>query len=251
MKNIVRLTVLMLLFSCTTRLTGQMNPPGAPHEKQTWYDALLRKFNPQDLDYGEWLESRRQAFLDATVRNRYFWYSALVTALEVCTLAAYWKRTREAEHTLWVVAAWIADLYNHDLHSRQVAREAIDRFNRHVEQCNHAIESAGSSNGRPGWRSTQLEELKEESRRKDIEIERISQERNRLQEELTRKTAVMSELSLRVDALRKSSSTGAMATSSHEVEIAPGERMRLVQRINQLEEELYASQQQNKRVKGG
>jgi hypothetical protein len=251
MTHIVRLTILMLLLVCTTRLTGQINSPGAPHDKQTWYDALLRKFNPQDLDYGEWLEKRRQAFLDATVRNPYFWYSALVTGLEVCTLAAYWKRAGEAERTLWVVAGWIADLYNHDLHSRQVAREAIGRFNRHVEQCNHAIESAGSPNGRPGWGSTQLEELKQESRRKDIEIERISQERNRLQEELTRKTAVMSELSLRVDALRKRSSTGATATSSHEVEIAPGERMRLVQRINQLEEELYASQQQNKRVKGG
>lgn len=271
MKQLVRLTVLMLLLVCTTRLTAQMRARDVPHEKQTWYDALLRKFNPQDLDYGEWLEKRRQAFLDATLRNPYFWYSAVVTALEVFTLAAYWKLARDAERTLWLVADRIADLYNHDQHSREVTREAIGRYNRHIEQCNHATESEGSSNERPGWGNSQLEAAKEETRRQATEIERISQDRDRLQEQLTRKNAWTNELSSRVNDLQaqltrnsaetnqpssrvelgKNTLTGAPTTSSRGDEIAPGERMRLVQRINQLEEELYASQQQNKRVKGG
>jgi hypothetical protein len=34
--------------------------------QQTWYGALLRQFNPDNLDRGQWLEQRRQAFLEQT-----------------------------------------------------------------------------------------------------------------------------------------------------------------------------------------
>src|SRR5207302_6239895 len=38
--------------------------------RDNWYEFLLKQFNPDDLDYGTWLEQRRQAFLDASKIGR-------------------------------------------------------------------------------------------------------------------------------------------------------------------------------------
>jgi len=72
----VLLTGLSLLVT-TARGQGPQ-PPYQPRE--TWYEFLLRQFNPSDFDYGEWIEERRQALLEATVQTPYFWYSTGVTA---------------------------------------------------------------------------------------------------------------------------------------------------------------------------
>src|SRR5271157_5128499 len=42
----------------------------------TWYEFLLKQFNPNNFDYGAWMEERRQVFLDASVRNPYFKYGS-------------------------------------------------------------------------------------------------------------------------------------------------------------------------------
>ena len=41
----------------------------------TWYEFLLKQFNPNNFDYGTWIEERRQVFLEESVRNPYFKYS--------------------------------------------------------------------------------------------------------------------------------------------------------------------------------
>jgi len=47
--------------------------------RDTWYEFLLKKFNPTDFDYGAWLEQRRKALLESTVREPRFWYSLSAT----------------------------------------------------------------------------------------------------------------------------------------------------------------------------
>ena len=56
-------------------------PPARPmyQRRDTWYEFLLKQFNPSNFDYGAWIEERRQVFLDASVRNPYFKYSSGVT----------------------------------------------------------------------------------------------------------------------------------------------------------------------------
>ena len=44
----------------------------APQEPDTWYEFLLKQFNPGKVDYGAIIEERRRALLDATVNNPYF-----------------------------------------------------------------------------------------------------------------------------------------------------------------------------------
>ncbi len=43
--------------------------------RETWYEFLLKKCNPSDFDYGAWLEKRREAILEASVKEPHFWYS--------------------------------------------------------------------------------------------------------------------------------------------------------------------------------
>ena len=49
---------------------------------------MLRELNPHGTDWGAWYERRRQALLDASLRNPYFWHSFWVSmAVMVLTTA--------------------------------------------------------------------------------------------------------------------------------------------------------------------
>ena len=72
--------MLMIVLSfAASRVQAQTAP--RPHVgRDTWYEFLVKQFNPSNFDYGAWLERRRQAFLEATAKEPYFWYSVSVTA---------------------------------------------------------------------------------------------------------------------------------------------------------------------------
>ena len=182
----------------------QAQAPHRPHVgRDTWYEFLLKQFNPSNFDYGAWLEKRRQAFLESTVAKPYFWYSATVTAGMLFVMVAYTKLYLDHRRSMRITAEMMADVYSHDLYSRQAATEAIEKYNRHIEQCNRVIESAESGDGRPGWgeyggrRSEGRTAARRESTRSD------DPRRNKLQEELQQKALVVADLSLRLDALSK------------------------------------------------
>ena len=46
-----------------------------------FFTASTKLVNKNDLDYGAMIERRRQAFLDASAANPFFWYSALTLSL--------------------------------------------------------------------------------------------------------------------------------------------------------------------------
>src|SRR5215469_4984235 len=90
----------------------------------TWYEFLLKQFNPNNFDYGAWMEERRQVFLDESVRNPYFKYSAVVTVALLLMTFIYTKQWIDRRRAMWITAEMMTDLYNHDTYSRGVAREA-------------------------------------------------------------------------------------------------------------------------------
>lgn len=225
--------------------------PSQPRE--TWYDFLLRQFNPNNFDYGEWIEEHRQAFLEATLRTPYFWYSAGVTALLLLAILAYTKLHMDHRRSMCVTAEMMADLYNHDLYSREMARGAIEKHNAHIEQCNRAIETADSANGRPGWGDTESSGLRAELQRVAAQLDATTQDRNKLQQELAQKSLVVADLSMRLDALSKKVNGGTDRVSASAANASPeksGDGARFVGHINRLQEELYAERQKNKRLKG-
>lgn len=220
--------------------------------QETWYEFLVQRCNPSNFDYGAWLEKRRAAFLKASVKDPHFWYGLSVTAWSLFVMAAYAKLYLDHRRKMRATAEMLADVSSHDSYSRQMAKEAIERHNRHIEKCNRVMESAESGGGRPGWGSPEAEGLRAELQRVASQLEATRQERNKLREELRQKSLMVADLSARLDALSKKVS-GARVVRSGTAEPAPtganGDIARFVGQINRLQEELYAERQKNKRLK--
>jgi hypothetical protein len=177
----------------------------------------------------------------------------MVTAGMLVIMVAYTKLHLDHRRSMRITAEMMADIYSHDLYSRQAATEAIEKYNRHIEQCNRAIESSESGDGRPGWGSAEAEGLKAELQRVVGQLEATTQDRNKLQEELRQKALVVADLSLRLDALSKKVNRVGQSGGGADQPQTTGENgdgVRLVGHINRLQEELYAERQKNKRLKG-
>ena len=249
MKRAICSGVLMIVvFFVTPRVQAQA--PQRRIGRDTWYEFLLKQFNQSNFDYGAWLERRREVFLQATVKEPHFWYSVSVTAGMLLILVAYTKLYLDHRRSMRVTAEMMADLYSHDLISRQAATEAIEKYNRHIEQCNRAIEASEAGDVRPGWGDTQVDSLRVELQRVAGQLEATTQDRNKLQEELHQKSLVVADLSLRLDALSKKLNaprSSGVSTGETVSADANGDGARLVGHINRLQEDLYAARQKNKR----
>ena len=247
-RGLLTITLSFIASSVGAQSTRQPYP-----NRGTWYEFLVKKCNPSNFNYGAWLEQRRRAFLESTVKEPHFWYSLSVTAGALMLMAAYAKLFLDHRRSMRCAEEMMADLYSHDLHSRQAATEAIGRYNQHIEQCNRAIEASEGGDGRPGWGETQLDSLKAELQRVTSQLEATTQERNKLQEELRQKSQVVAGLSTRLDALSKkvNGQRDSGSGAGEPVSTGPnGDGARFVGQINRLQEELYAERQKNKRLKG-
>ncbi|MCU1298592.1 MAG: hypothetical protein JWO91_2870 [Acidobacteriaceae bacterium] len=247
--------VFMILLGLARSLHAQTRPTQhSLHQQETWYEFMLKQFNPSGFDYGAWLERRRRAFLEATLSTPYFWYSCSATAALFLLFIAYTKLQIDHRRSFRVTSDVMADLYNHDSYSRQIAKAAIEKYNRHVEQCNRAIEQAESGEGRAGWGDTHADAVKEELQRVAAQLEATTQDRDKLQEELRRKSVVIADLTTRIDALaKKMGGTQGGLEITRTAQVSPegnGSDSKLIDQINRLQEELYAERRKNKRLKG-
>src|SRR5580692_7111143 len=221
MKRAIGSRVLMILIFIVAS-SVQAQAPQRHFDRDTWYEFLLKQFNRSDFDYGAWLEIRREVFLDATVKEPYFWYSLSVSAGLLLIMSAYTKRYLDHRRTMRVTAEMMADIYSHDLISRQAATEAIERYNRHIEQCNRTIEASEAGDVRPGWGETQLDSLKMELQRVVSQLEATTQDRNKLQGELQQRSLIVADLSTRLDVLTKKMNGPRSSAASTGETTAPG-----------------------------
>ncbi len=256
---------LLLAIGCSF---GQCQPPGqaiprsqyspmaaareqgrAHRPPDTWYDFLLKQFNRDDVDYGKWVEERRRAFLEATVKNPYFPYSFWLTIWSLLVMIAYAKLRIDRARERCLTQEMLTDLYNHDLYSRQEAREAIERYNNHIERCNRAIES-GSGQGITGSIS-EIDDLKDKLKKSADDLRAVTSERDRLQEELKQNSAVVTNLSLRLEALsEKIDGNGAAGGIGNMTPAQPASSSEYMKLINSLQQQLHAEREKNKRLKG-
>jgi hypothetical protein len=252
MKQVICRALLIIILTNAAPSVLAQTPPRQKSGRETWYEFMLKQFNPRNLDYGAWLEKRRKAFLEATVKEPYFWYSVSVTAGMLLMMAVCTKLYLDHRRSMRITAEMMADVYSHDLLSRQAAAEAIERYNQHIEQCNRAIEASEAGDARPGWGETRVDSLKAELQRIASQLEATTQDRNKLQEELRQKSLIVADLSMRLDALSKKVN-GSRDSGSGVGEPAStgpnGDGARFVGQINRLQEELYAERQRNKRLK--
>ncbi|MGB8769270.1 MAG: hypothetical protein WCC92_06630 [Candidatus Korobacteraceae bacterium] len=212
----------------------------------TWYEFLLKQFNPSNFDYGAWMEERRQVFLDESVRNPYFTYSLGTTIALLVLAMLYTKQWIDHRRAMWITAEMMTDLYNHDAYSRGVAREAIQTYNDHIERCNRAIEAAEHGMSIPGA-DADANDLKSQLQSVADQRDSYKRERDLAKRDLQEKEKLIAEMSLRVDAVAKKTDPSQVAASSVDMTAADPA---VVQLINNLQEQLYAERRENRRLKG-
>lgn len=228
------------------RSAASPGPAGLYQPRDTWYEFALKQFNPDDVDYGTWMELHRDALLDASVRNPYFKYSATVTIGLLLVALLCTKQWIDHRRSMWITAEMMTDLYNHDVYSRQVARDAIQKYNDHIERCNRAVEAA--EHGLPvGGTDSDVDRFRLELQAVAAERDSYRRERDLVKSELAEKARLLADLSLRLDALAKKSGSNRDAASAADVRTAD---QKLVQHINNLQERLHAEKRENMRLKG-
>jgi hypothetical protein len=215
----------------------------------SWYDFLLKQFNPNDVDYGKWMEERRGVFLEASAKNPYFPYSFWLTIWSLIVMAAYGKLRIDRRRERYLTEEMLTDVYNQDLCSRQAAREAIAKYNNHVEHCNRAIE-AGSGQANSGSTS-ENDELKGKLQKSADDLRVVTSERDQLSEELKQRSAVVTDLSLQLQALSEKidGKGGAHAVGQAGLPL-PASNAEYMKLVNSLQEQLHTEREKNRRLKG-
>jgi hypothetical protein len=219
----------------------------SPYQRQgTWYEFMLKQFNPDNLNYGSWLEQQRRAFIKARVNNPYFLYGLCATIGLLLMSVVCTKLWFDHRRQMWIAAEMMADIYNHDAYSRRIAQEAIERYNTHIERCNRAIEAAEHGQALSGAES-EIEQLRSELIRVASERDTATRERDTAREDLQKKSEILAEMSLRLEAW--ASKPGTTSNSKQTSDLGSA-NPRLVTHINNLQEQLYAERNSNRKLKG-
>jgi hypothetical protein len=208
---------------------------------------MLKQFNPDNFDYGNRVERKRRQFIESRLKNPYFLYSSIATLALLIATAIYAKLQIDHRRTMWVTAEMMADLYNQDAYSRRVAQEAIERYNKHIERCNRAIEAGETNLAIPGT-GNEIEQLSTELMRVAEERDTAISDRDIAREDLRRKTEILAEMSVRVDARMNKTGTPAGTKTTSDPRSADAN---LVTHIGNLQEQLYVERNNNRRLKGG
>lgn len=214
----------------------------------TWYEALFRSLNPKNVDWGMRWEQRRSIFLENSVGNKYFMYTAALSLLLVyCLVIIVWQRWNHAER-LKQLAQRAADAMNYATYWKQGADKATRKHNAHIEKCNRVIEAG--ENGLPAGDAAEGGELRQQLDGMRIEVLNLTSENKRLRHDLEQKSAIVADLSVRVDDATKKIGGGngpgnGVKGNENSVQVAT-----LVDRINRLEETLRTVRQENERLKG-
>jgi hypothetical protein len=183
--------------------------------------------------------------VEATVRNSYFPYSFWLTKWSLFVMVAYNKLRIDRRRERYLTEEMLTGLYNQDLYSRQAAREAIVKYNNHIETCNRAIE-AGSAQAISGSTS-ENDDLKAAD-----DLRATTAEKDRLAEELKQRSAVVTDLSLQLQALSETiDGKGAPARAVGQATLAlPASNAEYMKLVNSLQEQLLAEREKSRRLKG-
>jgi len=208
---------------------------------------VVRQFNPDRRNWGDWIEERRQALLDASARNPYFKYSQVSTVLLLMALGAWAKALCDLSRTKWVFEEKLGEALRHDQYASEGAREAIRRYNEHIDKCNRVIEAQEAGLPSAGVGNTEVESLRRQLEDSRTECDAARRERDNLQAELKQTSATVADLSVRL------SRSGSKGNGNSEVAVSSSDASsgELMQHINRLQQQLYAEREKNKRLKGG
>jgi hypothetical protein len=229
MKRYVLHSLFVLLLANPARSAGSIQKP----QRQTWYERALNNINPEKKDYGVAWEERKRAFI-TQLENPYFEYGLGMTGAFVLLLTVVVAQYTSHRRALVVLAQSLTDVLRHDQYSREVAREAIRRYNEHIELCNQAIESNETAVSTPD------PEMMSELNRLNAALLATRNESKELRDDNAKKSRLIAELSVQLKKAKPTSTQIAL-------DFAPSD---FIARINELEMQLSAEKEKNQRQKG-
>ena len=193
--------------------------------------AIVQKLNPRNSNLGLMWEQWRQVWLENAATNRYFWYPFWATLILILSwFALAWIQLDRSRET-WELAELASDALRYSEYCKRQARQAIGRYNEHIEKCNRLIESARSGLVTP--ETATLENYKRELVTLRNDNSALKLENENLKAQLESKTAELQSFVARVAEVEKRVQTGNSKPSNAQ----------LVDRIRRLEEQNRLLQQ--------
>lgn len=128
-------------------------PPshGRLHVPPSFWSDSAQAIREGGWDLGGWLADRRQLLVEASLTNRYFWFCFTSFAGNLLLLYLFYASRVSEDRKLWKATEAMTDLWNWALFADWKARQAIDKFNTHIDQCSSRasdrLVSADSSTG--------------------------------------------------------------------------------------------------------
>ena len=221
----------------------QTSKPYQPRDDFFHYSTKL--VNKNDFDYGAWIEERRRAFLEASLANPFFWYSALTTGLVMLLMLMYGVRVLGERRKLWRAAEVLTDVWNQDQYSRAVAATAVEKYNVHTAECNRVVEMQVT--GRLSATALETMDFKERLEVVSAQRDAFDSENRSLKAELQKKETLLGQMSGRLDALeRRSETNGTGIGTTADTEAT----RRLIARVNELQQQLEAEQRKSRHLRG-
>jgi hypothetical protein len=233
----------------SARDSGSPAPRRLYEHNLNFYEFLLRELNPNDKDCGGWYEERRAALFGAALHNPYFWYCLGLTLAFLAVLAALLKSQSDQDRQDDIMGERLEDVRKFAANSHQVALEAIDKYNTHIELCNRAIEAGegaqataaagGSQNSQPQANPTKTRE----------ETELQKRDKTRRESEDSQPPTTAPDRPNGFDP--PSNKRGSNGQGNEPPNPLTPSYNDLVRQINILQQQLIAEQDKNKRLKGG
>lgn len=216
----------------------------APRGISPW-QAIVNYFNPRHLNMGEIFAERKQAWLDNALYNQYFWYAFWVTGMLILSwFAIAWIHNDRVRET-WELAEFAADAVGYAEYCKRAAKEAITKYNQHVETCNRVIESQTSGLVTP--ETANLESYKQEIARLRNDNEAKTVQIERVQAELEQANKRLSDFTARLDAAEQrvqGNGSNAAVALAERINRLEGENAALKIDIKRLRQAAKKSKQQ-------
>jgi hypothetical protein len=235
--------------SPSARDSASPTPRRLYEHNTNFYEFVLRQLNPNDKDWGGWYEERRATLFDAALHNPYFWYCLGLTLALLAILAALLKSQSDRDRQDDIMGERLEEVRKFAADSHRVALEAIDKYNTHIELCNRAIEASESGHLAVSGGDSAAASPQAEVAGGKAQAGSFDGDKRRLEAEVAQKSAVIADLSLRVDAL--SSQLGGNGQGVAPRDISTASPSDLVRHINTLQQQLHVEREKNKRLKGG
>jgi hypothetical protein len=145
--NNTRWVILVIALSCVCGYSSGQTPnklssPTAqpPAKRQGFFDYALGKINPHGNDYGASIDSARNAAVEKTIDDLYFWSNAVTLLLLSGLVAVVLFEWRAADKREVIGASLIAQLWNGRVSDRIEIERRTQQFNELVEAHNAEVD---------------------------------------------------------------------------------------------------------------